>query len=162
MAEFWDLVDCDGRKIGIKWDRNNHKNIPEGAYHPCVEVWVKVGDCVLITQRHPDKSDGLKFDAPGGAVLSGESIEDGAVRELFEEVGVQADVKDLKRLGVFLGKKAYAVSYLLEIDSLPKIQLQPSEVVGYRLVSSSELENMADQLCDGCRKRYFVFKNEIF
>ena len=162
MTELWDLVDRDGRKNGIKWARKDHANIPEGMYHPCVEVWVKVGDRVLITQRHPDKSEGLKFDAPGGAVLSGESIEEGAVRELFEEVGIRADAANLRRLGVFLGKRAYAVSFSLELLSLPELTLQPSEVIGYRLVSASELENMADQLCEGCRKRYFIFKNEIF
>ena len=86
MAEIWDLVDKDGKQVGIQWPRADHDNIPEGLYHPCVEVWVRVGDRLLVAHRHPDKSEGLKYDAPGGAVLAGESIPDGAVRELAEEV----------------------------------------------------------------------------
>ena len=162
MAEIWDLVDRDGNATGIKWLRADHSSIPEGLYHPCGEVWVKIGDSVLLTQRHPDKSEGLKYDAPGGGVLSGESLVDGALRELYEEVGIRADAEDIVYLGAVLGKKAYAASYLLILDSMPQITIQPTEVVGYRLVSEAELDEMTDQLCDGCRRRYFIFKKQIF
>ncbi len=162
MTEIWDLVDNNGNRVGTTWPRTDHANIPEGLYHPCVEVWVRVGDRVLLTQRHPDKSEGLKFDAPGGAVVSGESILDGALRELFEESGIRARGEALKRLGAVIGRKAYAVSYLLMLDEMPEICIQPSEVVGYKLVTRSELENMAEELCEGCRKRYFIFNDEIF
>lgn len=162
MAEIWDLVDKDGALVGIKWPRADHENIPEGCYHPCVEVWVRVRDRVLITQRHPNKSEGLKYDAPGGAVVSGESIIDGAVRELLEEVGVCASTSNLKYLGAVIGKKAYAVSYLLVLDAIPAIRIQPSEVIGYKLVTKKELEEMGDQLCEGCHRRYLLFKNKIF
>ena len=162
MSEIWDLVDKDGNYSGIAWPRADHANIPEGLYHPCVEVWIRIADKVLITRRHPDKTEGLKYDAPGGGVLSGESFVDGAVRELFEEVGISAEARDLKKLGAVIGRKAYAVSYLLVLDSIPEIKIQPSEVVGYKLLTQSELEEMAGQLCDGCRRRYFIFKNQIF
>ena len=162
MAEIWDLVDKDGKKTGKTWPRTDHANIPEGYYHPCVEVWVRIGDRLLITQRHPDKSDGLKFDSPGGGVISGEDFLEGALRELYEEVGIKARAEDLKQLGAVTGRKAYAVSYLLTLDVMPEITVQPSEVVGYKLVTETELEKMADELCDGCQRRYFMFKSEIF
>jgi 8-oxo-dGTP pyrophosphatase MutT (NUDIX family) len=87
---------------------------------------------------------------------------EGAVRELYEEVGIKASVEDLRLMGSYLGKKAYVLSYLLALDFLPEIHLQPSEVVGYLLVTSSELEELADQLCEGCKNRYFMFKDQIF
>ena len=162
MAEIWDLVDRDGNATGIRWPRADHANIPEGLYHPCVEVWVKIGDRVLITRRHPDKSEGLKYDAPGGGVLSGESLACGALRELYEEVGIRAEVGEIRYLGAVLGRRAYAASYLLTLDTLPEISIQPTEVVDYKLVGEGELDEMADQLCDGCRRRYFIFKKQIF
>ena len=162
MAEIWDLVDRDGNATGIRWPRADHANIPEGLYHPCVEVWVKIGDRVLITRRHPDKSEGLKYDAPGGGVLSGESLACGALRELYEEVGIRAEASDLKYLGAVLGRRAYAASYLLTLDTLPEISIQPTEVVDSKLVGEAELDAMVDQLCDGCRRRYFIFKKQIF
>ena len=162
MTEVWDLVDESGNKIGVKWPRADHDNLPKGAYHSCVEVWIRVGDRLLITQRHPEKSEGLKYDCPGGAVLSGESLIDGALRELFEEVGIRLSEEGLIPLGHSCTKRAFAMSYLALFDELPKLSLQASEVVGYRLVSSHELECMSDQLTNGTYKRYKLFKDKLF
>lgn len=162
MTEIWDIVNENGEYLGITWERKNHDQIPEGMYHPCVEVWVRVKDRVLITQRHPDKSDPLAYDVPGGAVVAGEDILIGAARELKEEAGIVASVGELKKLGAMLCGNVYAVSYLLELDYLPEIKLQASEVVGYKLVSQNELESMDDKLTRGTRRRYYHYKDKIF
>ena len=162
MTEIWDLVDKDGNSTGIKWNRCDHNKIPEGLYHPCVEVWVRIGDRVLVTQRHPDKSEGLKYDAPGGAVLSGESIIDGAIRELYEEAGIIASADKLKMLGAVTGRVAYAVTFLLVLDCIPEVHIQPSEVVGYKFVTKAELDAMTDDLCLNCARRYSLYKDMIF
>jgi ADP-ribose pyrophosphatase YjhB (NUDIX family) len=115
-----------------------------------------------VTQRHPDKHEGLKYDLPGGAVIAGESIIEGAVRELFEEVGIYAEPSRLIPLGSTINGRVYAVSYLLQLDTLPKITMQPSEVVGYKLVSRDEFEQMTDSLTRGTKRRYLVYKNQVF
>ena len=162
MAEIWDLLDKDGNKCGVSWPRSEFDRIPEGHYFPCVEVWVKIGDKLLITQRHPDKTEGLKYDCPGGAVLSGESIYDGALRELYEEVGIATDSDSLKLMGSFIRGHAYAFSFLLRLHELPNILLQPAEVVGYRLVDRMEFEAMTDDITEGTKARYLLYKDEIF
>ena len=162
MTEFWDLVDKDGKDAHIKWRRDEHDKIPNGLYHPCVEVWVRVGDKILVAQRHPNKSEGLKYDAPGGAVISGEDMLSAAARELEEEVGISVSADSLERLGVVLGGVGYAVSYLLCLDDLPELRLQPAEVVGYKLVSREELDAMTDELCANCARRYFIYREKLF
>ena len=162
MAEIWDLVNKNGEFSGVKWDRADQENIPDGLYHPCVEVWVRVGDRLLISHRHPDKSEGLKYDAPGGAVVSGESLLEGAVRELYEEVGILTSPERLEFIGAVGAGRHYAVTYLLKLDSLPELKLQPTEVVGYRLVSRDELDAMTDQLCKNCAARYIVYRDRLF
>ena len=162
MAEIWDLVDKDGKQVGVKWDRRDHGKIPEGYYHPCVEVWVRVGERVLITRRHPDKSEGLKYDAPGGAVLSGESTLDGAIRELYEESGIKASPGALEFLGAITTRVAYAASFLLVLDGMPEVKIQPAEVVGYKFVTRLELDAMTGELCENCAKRYLLYRDRIF
>ena len=162
MTEYWDILDKDGKELGIRWAREDSKMIPEGMYHPVVEIWVRIGDKLLITQRHPNKYEGLKFDLPGGAVVAGESILDGAVRELSEEVGIRVDAERLTELGRMISGNVYATSYILHLDTLPKISLQPTEVVGYRVVSQSEYEAMVESLTKGTQRRYALYKDKIF
>ena len=162
MTEIWDIVNENGEPLGITWERNNHTNIPDGMYHPCVEVWVRIGEKLLITQRHPDKSEPLKYDVPGGAVVAGEDVLFGAVRELSEEAGIIAPPTALKELGRMVNGNVYAVSYLVSFDYVPDISLQPAEVVGCRLVSQAELEEMLDDLTSGTRRRYLIYKDKIF
>lgn len=162
MAEIWDIIDKNGKSLGITWERANRKNIPEGMYHLCVEVCVKIGDKLLITQRHPDKDEGLKYDVPGGAVVAGEDVLAGAVRELFEEAGIAVEPCELKELGRLTNGNVYAVSYLVSLNEMPEIKLQESEVVGYKLVTKSELAEMMDELTRGTRSRYLVYKDKIF
>lgn len=160
--EIWDLVDEKGHPVNKTWERVAHKDIPDGLYHPCVEIWVKVGKRLLVTQRHPDKSEPLKYDLPGGAVLSGERIIDGALRELYEEVGISSSEERLLKLGEMTNGKVFATSYLLCLDELPELILQPTEVVGYMLVDKEEFESMADEITRGALRRYPLYKNQIF
>ena len=162
MAEKWDLVDIHGNKNGHFVLRTNRDQIPQEMFHLCVEVWVKVGNKLLITKRHPNKSEGLKYDCPGGAVLSGEAVLDGAIRELIEETGIVAEKERFVLLGHTISHPVYATSYLLCLDSLPDLTLQPTEVVGYKLVSIKELDGMEEQLTKGTYRRYLLYKDIIF
>ncbi|MGH9594702.1 MAG: NUDIX domain-containing protein [Bryobacteraceae bacterium] len=47
---------------------------------------------VLICQRQRDKAFPLKWEFPGGKVEGGESLPEALIRELQEELRVQADV----------------------------------------------------------------------
>lgn len=162
MAEIWELVNKNGEKTGVKISRDDRDKIPDGLYHPCVEVWVRVGDRLLVSHRHPNKSEGLKYDAPGGGVVAGEELRDAAVRELFEEVGIKASPDELEFIGATGAGHFYAVTYMLRLDSLPELTLQPTEVVGYKLVTREELDAMADELCVNCKMRYLVYRDRLF
>ena len=72
---------------------------PEG-FKPLVTVVGCYCTCqgkVLLVKRHPEVFSGGKWCLPGGKLEIGESREEGARRELKEEVGIEVD--ELKHLG---------------------------------------------------------------
>lgn len=89
--ELWDLYDIYRRPLGGTHIRG--EELPDGAYHLCVHVWIRNSDGLyLMSRRSPDRySYPLKWECPGGSVTAGESSLDGALREVYEEVGVQLD-----------------------------------------------------------------------
>lgn len=53
------------------------------------------GDQVLICQRRPDQAMALKWEFPGGKIESGEGAEEALIRELDEELGIEATIGTL-------------------------------------------------------------------
>lgn len=89
--EIWDLYDANKNQTGKYHMRGNP--IPEKYYHLVVHVWLRNSEGkYLIAQRAPHReSNPLMWECQGGSVLKGESSLDGALREVFEEVGVRLD-----------------------------------------------------------------------
>jgi 8-oxo-dGTP diphosphatase len=55
---------------------------------------VRRGDEILITQRPPGGALGLQWEFPGGKIEAGESAEAALAREVREELGVEARVRE--------------------------------------------------------------------
>lgn len=146
--ELWEAVDRDGRPLGFDLVRG--QTIPEGAYHHVVEV-LTITDRgnILITQRHPDKPWGLKWEVTGGSVLKGETPLDGAVRELAEEAGIHAAPEELHPVfsHVWEGVPAIYHFYAVRVreESL-SITLQEGETVDWRLVPYGQFKEMLREL----------------
>ena len=162
MKEIWELVNADGEPSGVLRDRASGEPYPEDLYFKVVEVWVRVKDRILLTQRHPKKWAGLKWEASGGGVTLGERDVESAVRELYEETGISARECELFYLGRSVHHPAMVESFLLTLDDLPKLSLQPSEVVGARLITRAELIVMKDELTLDTYKRFRKYEQYLF
>ena len=86
--ELWDLYDKDKNLTGKIHERGTR--IEDGYYHLVVHVWIKNKEGkYLISRRDKEReSYPLFLECPGGSVLKGETSLDGAIRETFEEVGI--------------------------------------------------------------------------
>ena len=113
--EIWELVDADGNSTGTLYERGSKSEIPEGLFFRVVEVWVRLGNILLVTQRHPSKWMGLKWEVTGGGVVVGETVREAAVRELYEETGIKAGQNDISELGVRKFGAAMVFSFILRL-----------------------------------------------
>ena len=164
MREVWELVDLNENKTGVMIERGTSTPIPQGMYHMAVDIWVKGKDGkILLTQRHPGKPWGLKWECSGGAIVKGESPMDGAIRELQEETGIKISEKELVYLGKTVMEKYQCIMYTYLVCHTEDValNLQADEVVDAKWVDISELKNMKDEIVDSVWERYLQFKEKM-
>ena len=72
--------------------------IPEGYFHLVVHVWLRCPDGrFLISKRAATKPTyPLLWECVGGSVIAGENSREGALREVFEEVGIDLGEREGK------------------------------------------------------------------
>jgi isopentenyldiphosphate isomerase len=149
----------NGEPMGIALPRSKiHR---EGIWHNTVTIWIILRPTgqLLIQKRSATKdSCPNKWDAScAGHIPFGQSREEAAVRELWEELGLDVKPEQLQYLGRFRQEfilnngqfidNEWIDLYLLELDHLDihkDLKLQREEVSDVALVHYSILKEMYD------------------
>ena len=86
--EIWDLYNDRRELTGLSHIRG--ETIPLGYYHLVVHVWLRNSSGkYLISQRSADRTSfPLMWECTGGSVVKGEDSLTGAIREVWEELGI--------------------------------------------------------------------------
>jgi len=141
--EKWDLFDEKRKPLNRTHTRGNEMVI--GENHIVVDIWTVNSDKeILLTLRHPDKEIYPNFwENTGGSVLTGETSRSGAVRELFEETGINVNEDELVLLGTRKETTAFVDTYIVRKDiSIPGLTMQEGETVDVKWVSIEKLDEM--------------------
>ena len=158
--EIWDAYDKDGNKLGF--DQFRDEPIPEGVYHIVVEIYTLTeNNEVLITQRHQNKPWALKWEVTGGSILKGETTEEGAIRELKEETGIEVTYSDLNFVYSDIYKNVPSIykCFVVFINrEKTKIQLQEGETIDYRYIPYNEFKQFikTNDYVDSVRERFLA------
>lgn len=119
--------------------------IPRGEYHIVVQVMtINQNGEILLTQRVPEKTSGGKWECSGGCAVSGETGKEAAVRELFEETGIEADEDELTLEWTLTTDSMIRDFFILVKDvPLSALRLQSIEVCAAKWVSFERLCEMS-------------------
>ena len=163
--ETWDAYDKCGNKLGF--DQFRDEPIPEGVYHIVVEIYtVTENNEVLITQRHQNKPWPLKWEVTGGSILKDETPEQGAIRELREETGIEVADSDLNFVYSYIYKNVPSIYKCFVVfinEEKTKIQLEEGETIDYCYLPYNEFKEFVrtDDYVDWVRERFYAHE-ELF
>ncbi|MCD7855234.1 MAG: NUDIX domain-containing protein [Clostridiales bacterium] len=163
--EFFDIIDEKGNKTGVIKERILvHR---DGDLHAASHIWIARKNPetneteVLLQLRSSDKdSHPSCFDTScAGHLSAGDTYEQGALRELYEELGIKAEVSELEFLfkmrtsshNIFYGKpfndNQINKVYLLKRDvDINDITPDPAEI---RLVKWQSYNEVSEKLRNG-------------
>ena len=155
MEEMLDILDENGISTGIRKEINAVHT--DGDWHKVIQIFVVNGNKILLQQRALDKkSDPGKWCASAsGHISAGETSFTAAIKEFYEELGIEVERNKLKLVDTFKspsirtanGKTIYnnhfVDLYISEqsID-LGKVRLQQEEVAQVKFYEISEFESM--------------------
>jgi isopentenyldiphosphate isomerase len=169
MDEFIDIVDTNGNPTG----KSELKSIihQKGYYHNTAHIWfyTKNGK-ILLSQRSSKKTIcPLMWDVSvAGHIDAGETIEQAAVRETKEEIGLTISENNLNKIGVFECFQAYDNgikdnefhnTFICQLQiPLANLEPQEEEVEALKLVSIKDFKKLIDTV--GANDNHFVPSNK--
>ena len=154
--EYIDIFDENNNPSGqIKEKAKAHE---DGNFHRTAHVWIINDKNELLLQKRSatKKSHPNCWDISGaGHIKAGESIIDGAIRELKEELGVVVTEKDFKYISTIKSTKnpknmEFQYVYLLKCNkTIEQYTFEDDEVSEVKYVHFEELEKMVEEREEG-------------
>lgn len=132
MSELWDIYDGRRRLTGRLHRRGEPLSI--GDYHLVVHIWVKNSAGKLLITKRADNKEPFpgKWECTGGSALAGESSEAAALRETWEETGIDHARSRRRCLLSYQKEDWFGDVWLFEADfpvALVKLQKEETTAV---------------------------------
>jgi 8-oxo-dGTP pyrophosphatase MutT (NUDIX family) len=129
-----------------------------------VEADVPGEAAFLLTKRTPKlRAHGGQWALPGGRVDSGETIEQTALRELHEELGVLASTDDiLGTLDDYPTRSGYLIAPVVVWSAGVTVTPNPAEVAAAYRIACSELYQFREVALAGRDTRVDHFEQPVF
>ena len=151
--EFFDLYDIYKNKTGEILKRGDHT---DRGYYLCVQVVVINSLGEILTQQRADSKPAFAgaWDlSVCGGVLMGETSQQAAARELYEELGIRHDFTGVRPILCVSFPEGYTDVYVIRQDiPLKALTLQTEEVQDARWQSP---EDIIRQIEDGSFSPYY-------
>lgn len=144
--ELWDLYDHQRKPLGRTMVRG--EAMPDRTYRLVVHICIFNTAGQLLIQQRQSFKDGWPnmWDVTvGGSIIAGESSQQGAHRELLEELGLDVDFENTVPAFISTFSQGFDDIYILHMDpDLSSLKLQEEEVQAARWAGKDEILAMID------------------
>ena len=144
--EVLDLYDNKKQKLNKTIVRSEGEP-QDGEYKLSVHAWLLNSKGKILVQKRNEnlKRNPGKWAFTGGAVDTGETSLEGAIREIKEEIGITVNNDEIEYLLSLKREKGFVDVWLVKKDvSIDEIVLQKDEVSEVKWVSLKELIELAE------------------
>lgn len=147
MEEMLDIYTRDGKYLGKKEKSICHNPNP-GFYHKPAWIMIINSNNEILLQKRASvkKNNPDKWDiAAAGHVIAGEKVIDGAIREVYEELGVKTEEKEYIFGFEYILDFTYEIAqfYILRKNlDIKDLTLKEDEVSEVKWVSFEEFKKM--------------------
>ena len=138
-----------------------------GLWHRTVHVWVHRGRGEILLQKraaNKDSHPGVWDVSAAGHIAVGETPEQGAVREVHEELGIVVEKRELRFVeqtsrtlvsakGFFIDREHTSVYLYAYTGDVKELSPDPGEVSELRFIGTAELRQFLE---DESKRRLFV------
>ncbi|MBT4351500.1 NUDIX hydrolase [archaeon] len=103
--------------------------------------FIMVENKFLILKRAESQSQSGTWGLPAGGINSDEEIDEGMVRELYEETGLKFDKNELKHVQKFYVKIYQNFEfdiYMVKLNIMPEIKIDKNEHTDFKWVTRDE------------------------
>lgn len=147
MEEIFDIYTRDDKHIGTELKSVCHSKDAH-FYHKPVWIWIINSKNEVLVQKRATckKNHPNEWDMPSaGHVVAGESSIEGAIRETYEELGLETKESDYQFVGEYIADKSMEIAqiYLLKMDlDIKKLKLQKEEVAQVKWLSYENFKKL--------------------
>ena len=165
--EYWDVYDINRIKTGRVVARHGNDRLKENEYHLGIHVCVFNSKAEMLIQKRQitKTADPGKWDfSARGSVLKNETSQEGAHRELLEELGIDYNFNSERAKFTINSEKLFDDYYFIKKDiNSNEIKLQKEEVEFAKWASKDEIiELIEENKFAKCSKELINYIFEIF
>ena len=146
FVELWDVYDSNREKVGKTAVRG--QGLEAGEYHVVVHIWLVNSEGNFLIQKRAASVEAAPniWATTGGSALAGENSAAACARELYEEIGVRADMGKARL--AFTEKRADCfcdIWIIRQSINIEDCKLQVEEVSEVKWASPGEIRFMIAQ-----------------